>query len=104
LGALTATLTIGKISESKKTPMRPQLAPKRVLFLLLAAALVLLIAGAVSAGLGQLLAALGDAAAATVLGYVALACGALLVIDLVCLVLAQTLRSLGEDDDTPEEK
>ncbi len=80
------------------------LVPQRVLFRLLAAALVLLIAGAVSLGLGQLLAALGDAAGSTVLRYVALACGALLVTDLVCLLLAQTLRSLTEDDDTPEEK
>jgi hypothetical protein len=84
--------------------MRPQLVPKRVLFLLLAAALVLLIGGAVSLGLGQLLAALGDTAGGTVFGYVALACGALLATDLVCLVLAQALRALGEDDDTPEEK
>ena len=84
--------------------MRRPLVPQRLLFLLLAAALVLLIAGAVSVGLAQLLTALGDAPGGTVLRYVALTFGALLVTDLVCLVLAQALRSLGEDDDTPEEK
>jgi hypothetical protein len=84
--------------------MRRHLVPQRLLFLLLAAALVLLIGCAVSLGLGQLLTALGDAPAGSVLRYVALAFGALLVTDLVCLVLAQAVRSLGEDDDTPEEK
>ena len=97
-------MTVGTISEFEKTSMRRQLVPQRLLFLLLAAALVLLIAGAVSVGLGQLLTALGDAPGGTVLRYVALTFGALLVTDLVCLVLAQALRSLAEDDDTPEEK
>ena len=82
--------------------MRPKLVPQRVLFRLLAAALVLLIASSVSVGLGQLLVAVGDTAGGSVFRYVALACGTLLVIDLVCLVFAQALRSLG-DDDTPEE-
>jgi hypothetical protein len=84
--------------------MRRHLVPQRLLFLLLAAALVLLIGCAVSLGLGQLLTALDDHGGGRVLRYVALTLGALLVTDLVCLVLAQALRSLGEDDDTPEEK
>jgi len=82
--------------------MRHKLVPQRVLFLLIAVALVLLISGFVSSGFGKLLAAMGDQPGGLVFEYVALGCGALLVIDLVCLVLAQAVNSLTEGDGPPD--
>lgn len=84
--------------------MREKLVPQRVLFLLIAAAVLLLIGGFVMLGLAALLAALGDEAGSVALEYIALGCGVLLVIDLVCLVLAQAVNSLDVTDDSPDEK
>ena len=82
--------------------MPRRLVPHTILLLLLAAAIALLIASLVGVGLGELLLKLGDATGGTVLKYVALACGVLLVIDLVCLVLAQALNSLTDSDEPPD--
>jgi len=82
--------------------MPKRLVPHNVLLLLVAAAIGLLIASSVGVGLGELLVKLGDATGGRVLKYIALACGVLLVIDLVCLVLAQALNSLGDADEPPD--
>ena len=82
--------------------MRQKLVPQRVLLLLIAVAVILLIAGFVTFSLRELLAATGDLTGATVAGYAALVCGVLFAIDLVCLVLAQALNSVADDEDPPE--
>jgi hypothetical protein len=56
---------------------------------------VLPVAIVVVAAVGWLLAAMDDAAGGAALGRVALALGIAWVIDLVCLVLAQAINSLG---------
>jgi hypothetical protein len=85
--------------------MRKKLVPQRVVLLLIAAAVVLLVGGFATLGLGELLAALDDAeVGGRVAKWIALAFGVLFVIDLVCLVLAQGLNSLSENDDSPEEE
>lgn len=82
--------------------MPKRLVPHTVLLLLVAAAIALLIASSVGVGLGELLVKLGDATGGKVLKYIALACGVLLVIDLVCLVLAQAVNSLADSDEPPD--
>lgn len=82
--------------------MPKRLVPHNLLLLLIVAAIGLLIASSVGVGLGELLVKLGDATGGKVLKYVALACGVLLVIDLVCLVLAQAVNSLADSDEPPD--
>ena len=82
--------------------MRSRLIARRFLATLLAAAVVLPIAVCVLVALGRLLAAMDDAGGAAVLDWIALAIGAVWVLDLVCLVLAQAVNSLAEQDDPPE--
>ena len=84
--------------------MQKRLIPRRVLLLLLAAAITLLLASSIGVGLGDLLTKLGDAPGGRVLKYIALACGVLLVIDLVCLVLAQALNAVMDSDEPPDGK
>ncbi len=84
--------------------MRRQLVPQRLLLLLTALAVVLLISGFVTLGLGELLAALGDELGSRVVKSIALGCGVLCVVDLICLVLAQAVNSLAETDEPPDEK
>jgi len=82
--------------------MRHKLISQRVLFGLIAAAVILMIGGFVTLALGRLLEALGDQAGSGFLDYVALACGALFLVDLICLVLAQALNGLDNPDDPPD--
>lgn len=84
--------------------MHQRLVPQGVLLVLLASAIMLLVALALLAGLSRLLAATGDAAGSLVLDYIALACGAILVFDLVVLVLVLSLNALAGGDDRPEAK
>jgi hypothetical protein len=79
--------------------MRQKLISQRVLFGLIAVAVILMIGGFVALALGRLLEALGDQPASGALDYVALGCGALFLIDLICLVLAQALNGLDNPDD-----
>lgn len=58
-----------------------------ILFILLTATFVLLVSTLVTAGLTGLLSLLGDASAATVVGWVAIFLGSLLAISLILLVL-----------------
>lgn len=82
--------------------MRQKLISQRVLFGLIAGAVILLIGGFVALALGRLLEALGDQVGSGALDYVALACGALFLIDLICLVLAQAVNGLDNPDDPPD--
>lgn len=73
----------------------------------LAAAIVLPITIAVLCGVGSLLGALGDGPGSQAIGSLALACGILWVLDLVCLVLmlafnAARVGTPPGRDTTPE--
>ena len=72
--------------------------PRWLLLLLAAGAVLLPIVIAVLWGVSALLIAMGDASGGGVVKCVALAAGILWVVELVCLVLAQTLNSLSEPD------
>lgn len=74
-------------------PNRPPFAS--AVLALLAVALFLPIALAVILGVGGLLAAMGDAAAARVLGWIGFALGVVWVVDLISLVILQAIGSLG---------
>lgn len=76
--------------------------PQAALLLLLAGALVLPIGTSVVLGLAVLLGSLGDPTGAGVLRWVALALGAIWVVDLVLLVLVQAFNSLSDSDDPPD--
>lgn len=78
-----------------------------VLRILIAVTLVLLVtllvAVSVVGALAWLLGAMGDVPGQTVLGWVAVACGVLAVIDLIFLVLAVALHSLEAPEQPPDE-
>ena len=72
--------------------------PAAIVVLLLVGALMLPVAISILFGLGRLLAAMGDSTGGTVMGWIALAAAVLWVLDLVGLILVQTINSLGSDD------
>ena len=74
---------------------------RRILTALLLAACVLPVATLVVVAVGRLLGAMADEAGAAALDRIALALGILWVIDLVCLVLAQAINTLGPPDSGP---
>jgi len=80
---------------------------RRVLRILIAIGLVLLVtllvAVFVIGALAWLLGAMGDLPGQTVLGWVALACGLLAVIDLIFLVLVVAIHTLGAPEHPPDE-
>ena len=82
----------------RKLTMGQRLVPLSVVALLLAGALMLPVAISILFGLGALLAAMGDSAGGTALGWIALVLGVFWVLDLVCLILVQAINSLGHED------
>jgi uncharacterized membrane protein YhaH (DUF805 family) len=74
---------------------------RRALTILVTTACVLPIAIAVLLAVARLLGAMEDTAAAAVLDRVALAAGIVWAIDLVCLLLAQGINSLGSPPGPP---
>ena len=74
---------------------------RSVLTVLVAAGFVIPVAIAVVMGVGRLLGAMQDAAGAAVLDRVALAIGILWVLDVVCLVLALGINTLGPPTGPP---
>jgi hypothetical protein len=80
--------------------MSRNLVPRRAIAAMVAAALILPIAICVTLGLAALLGAMGDASGKAVLDRVALAGGIVWGVDLICLLLAQAVQSLG--DSGPE--
>jgi hypothetical protein len=80
--------------------------PRRILALLVGLALLLPIVVCVLAGVGRLLAGMGDAAGATALDRLTLAVGLLWAIDLIALLIANGVQSLGastrpQDEEEP---
>ena len=68
---------------------------RTVLATLVTAACILPVAIAIVLAVGRLLGAMKDESGAAVLDHVALAIGILWAIDLVCLLVAQGINSLG---------
>ena len=82
--------------------MQQRLIPHRFVLLLIATALLLPITICVVFGVAALLEAMGDTAGGGCLYRVALGCGILWAIDLICLVLVQAIGSLkGPDEPEP---
>jgi hypothetical protein len=77
--------------------------PARILASLVIGALALPVVISVLLGVGRLLGAMGDAAGAVVLDYVALAGGIVWVVLLVCLVVVLGIIALGRHQEPPEE-
>lgn len=78
--------------------------PRKVLLLLLSGTVVAPLVVMVLAGLGWLLAAMGDSGGAAVLARIALAFGIVWFVALVCLVLAVALTQLAvRDEDGPDD-
>jgi len=76
--------------------------PRPIMLLLIALSAVTPIAVCVVMAVSTLLGAMQDATGARVLTYIAWAFGILWLIDLICLVLAAGLNSLGDRDVPPE--
>jgi hypothetical protein len=71
---------------------------RRVLTVLVTLACIFPVAIAVVLGVARLLGAMDDTSAAAVLDRIALAIGILWAIDLVCLILAQSINAIGPPD------
>lgn len=84
--------------------MGQRLVPVSVVLLLLVGAVVLPMAISLLFGLGRLLAAMGDAQGGAVMGWISLAAGVVWTLDLVALVLVQTINSLGENRQNPQDR
>ena len=98
-GALTVSVTVSKIGETRGTFMSQRLVPTWIIRLLTAGVAVLPIAICVILAVAALLGRMGDPPEKSPLMGVALAVGILWVIDLICLVLAQALNSLADSDE-----
>jgi len=84
--------------------MDQRLVPKSIVFFLVAGGVALPIAVCVCLAVGVLLQAMGDAVGGVVLTYVAWGCGGLWGVDLICLLLAAGINSLGDTDPPPKSK
>jgi hypothetical protein len=82
--------------------MPPPLVPHRIVIALVVAAFLLPITICVIAGVAALLGGMGDVAGCAALHRVALGCGILWVIDLVCLLLVLATATLRGPDE-PEQ-
>ncbi len=82
--------------------MDQRLVSKSIVFFLVAGGVALPIAVCVCLAIGTLLQAMGDTVGSAVLTYIAWGCGGLWGLDLICLVLAAGINSLG-DKDPPSE-
>ena len=82
--------------------MQPPLAPRRFIFPLLVAAILLPITVCVVTGVAALLGGMGDESGAAALRWIALAGGIVWVIDLVFLVLLLAVWALGSGPDRPD--
>jgi hypothetical protein len=72
--------------------------PQRILLLLIVGLLLLPLVAWTIVGVAALLGAMGDGEGRILLNRLAALCGGLWVVDLVCLVVLQAFRSLGERD------
>jgi hypothetical protein len=78
--------------------MQQPLVSQRIALALLAGTIILPIAICVILGIATLLATMGDHTGGSVLGYVALACGIVWVVNLICLVLALAINAMKDQD------
>ena len=95
---LTLTLTVTKIVETRKSNMGRKLISPRILLLLTALGLVMPIAVTLILGLAALLKTM-DPLGSAVLKWIGLGLSVGWAVDLVALVLAQAINSLGHEDD-----
>ncbi len=79
--------------------MSQKLVPRRVILLLIAAALVLPTVICVVLAVGSVLTAMGDTSGWVVLRRIALAGGILWAIDLICLLVVLALGALTDDQE-----
>jgi hypothetical protein len=79
--------------------MPQPLVPQRATLALLAGTILLPIAICVVLGVAALLSAMGDATGGGVLQRVALACGIVWVVDLICLVLLLAVQAVKDHDE-----
>lgn len=82
--------------------MTPKPIPPRIFLLLTAAAFLLLVALAVVLGVGAVLGAMDDPGGQAIMNGVALGCGIVLAVDLICLVLALGLNAFAEPPEPPD--
>jgi hypothetical protein len=82
--------------------MHRPIIPQRIVLGLIATAILLPIIICVVIGVAALLGAMGDSLGGAVLQRIALACGILWVIDLVCLLVAVAIETLGSPDEPNE--
>lgn len=101
-GALTATPKGCKIRKTRGNIMRQKPVPRRAIVLLIAGALILPIGVCVVLAVASLLVVMDDDIGGGVLRYIAIGCGILWVIDLVCLVVVQALNASADTDDPPD--
>ncbi len=78
--------------------MNPRPILRLVLLALIGGAVVLALVAFLLLALAVLLAAMDDLVGSAVLRYIALGCGVLWVVDLVCLVLVQGIHAISHDD------
>ena len=79
--------------------MHQPLIPSRIILALIATTLLLPITICVVFGVAALLGAMGDSIGGSVLHRIALGCGILWVIDLICLVLVLAIGMLRGPDE-----
>jgi hypothetical protein len=79
--------------------MHQPLIPHRIVLTLIAATLLLPITICVVFGVAALLEAMGDSAGGVVLHRIAIGCGILWIIDLICLVLVLAIGTLRGPDE-----
>jgi hypothetical protein len=93
-------LTVTKIAETRKGAMSRKPISPRVLLLLTALGLVMPIAVTVILGLAALLAAgFQDPLGSSVLKWIGLGLAVIWAVDLIALLLAQAINTLGNEDD-----
>ena len=80
--------------------MHRPLIPPRIILALIATTLLLPITICVVFGVAALLGAMGDSTGGAVLHRIALGCGILWVIDLICLVLVLAIGALRGPDES----
>ena len=99
---LTKSVWVSKIRELRGNLMIHKLVPRWALTVLTTGALLLPIAVCVMVGVGALLGAMGDVQGGVALKRIALGGGVLWAIDLICLIVALGLSTLGDHDQTGE--
>lgn len=87
---------------NRKLVMREKIVPRVIVLLLLVGALILPVAISLLFGLAKLLRAMDDSPGAAALDWISLAAGVLWVLDLVALIVIQTIESLLADDSHNE--